>query len=323
MRRYGWSSLWLAVAMVLLAVLPRLDMLGFGAVPVLQALVPLFCLVAAVAAAVMALRRRWLATLLLVIGVLLAIVPTLVPVVSASKASSAAPLTIFSINVEFSRADAAALAENIKAFHADVVVLIEVEEPLISDVLSRGLREQLPYRTPTLTSSGDGGTAILSRYPLAPEGNIPVADGIAAFDQPSAVIDHPGFGFLRVAGVHPYAPIVAGGGTWKQILRSLDSWQAQHREIPLIMAGDFNSTSAHPAFRDLASSFEDTAAAAGMLPVPTWPATLPGPAFLAIDHILARGLVATGWQRVWIPGTDHYGVVATVTSPESASDSNK
>lgn len=315
--------MWLASAMLLLALLPQLNMLGFGAVPVLQAMVPLFCLVTAVAAATMALRRRWLATLLLILGALLAVVPTLVPVVTAAKASSAVPLTVFSVNVEYSRADAAALANSIKAFHSDVVVLIEVEEPLISDILSRGLREQLPYRTPTVTSTGDAGTAILSRYQLVPEGHIPVADGIVAFDQPSVVINHPGFGSIRVAGVHPYAPIVEGGGKWRQILRSLDSWQAQHHDIPLIMAGDFNATRAHPAFRELASSFDDAAAAAGILPFPTWPATLPAPALLAIDHILARGLVATGWQRVWVPGTDHYGVVATLTSLKSVNYSFK
>ena len=320
LHRYKASLVLLASTMILLAVLPRLDMLGFGAIPVVQALVPLFCLLAALAAAIMVLRRRWFASLVLLIGALLAIAPILVPLVSTAKASSAAELTVLSINVEFSRADATALATSIEEFHADVVVLIEVEEPLISDVLSHGLREQLPYRTPTLTSSGDGGTTILSRYPLTFEGMIPVANGIVAFDQPSVLIKHPKLGTIRVAGVHPYAPIVEGGGKWRTILRSLDSWQAQHQKIPLIMAGDFNATRAHPAFRELASSFDDTAAAAGILPIPTWPATLPGPAFLAIDHILARGLVATRWQRIWIPDTDHYGIVATLTGTRAVDD---
>jgi endonuclease/exonuclease/phosphatase (EEP) superfamily protein YafD len=315
-RRHPRPSSWLSSAMVLLAVLPQLNLLGFGAVPVLQALVPLFCLAAAGVAAIMALRRRWLAMLVLIIGALLAILPSLVPVTATPTASSAAPLTVFSINVEFSRAEAAALEKSIMESDADVVVLVEVGEPLIKEMLSRGLRGQLPYRSPTVTSAGDAGTAILSRYPLVPEGHIPVANGIVAFDQPSVVIDHPDFGLIRVAGVHPYAPVVDGAVKWRGILRSLDSWQAQHHDIPLIMAGDFNATRAHPAFRELARSFNDAAAAAGPLPIPTWPASMPVPALLAIDHILARGLVATGWQRIWIPGTDHYGIVATVTSPE-------
>lgn len=323
LRRYKASLVWLVSAMLLLAVLPRLDMLGFGVIPVLQAIVPLFCLLAALAAAIMVLRRRWLASLVLLIGALFAIAPILVPVVSTAKASSAAELTVLSVNVEFSRADVTALATSIEEFHADVVVLIEVEEPLISDVLSHGLREQLPFRTPTLTSSGDGGTAILSRYPLTFEGMIPIANGIVAFDQPSVLIEHPDLGTIRVAGVHPYAPIVEGGGKWRTILSSLDSWQTHHRQIPLIMAGDFNATRAHPAFRELASSFDDTAASAGILPIPTWPTTLPGPAFLAIDHILARGLVATRWQRIWIPDTDHYGIVATLAGAKAVNDTFK
>ena len=303
--------------MVLLAVLPQLNLLGFGVVPVLQALVPLFCLAAAGVAAIMLLRRRWLAALVLIIGALLAIAPSLVPVVATPTASSDAPLTVFSINVEFSRADAAALEKGIMDSRADVVVLVEVGEPLIKDLLARGLRERLPYRSPTVSSGGDAGTAILSRYPLVPEGRIPVADGIVAFDQPSVVIDHPDFGSIRVAGVHPYAPIVDGAVKWRGILRSLDSWQSRHHDIPMIMAGDFNATRAHPAFRELASSFNDVAAAAGPLPVPTWPASMPVPALLAIDHVLVKGLVAVGWQRIRIPGTDHYGIVGTVTSPAS------
>ena len=70
------------------------------------------------------LGRRWLAVLLLLMGALLGIAPSLVP--QARRASTAAPLTVYSINVEFSRADPAALANSIRAHDADIVVLVEV-----------------------------------------------------------------------------------------------------------------------------------------------------------------------------------------------------
>ncbi len=133
---------------------------------------------------------------------------------------------------------------------------------------------------------------------------------------PSAVIEHPRFGTIRVAAVHPHAPVVDGAGKWKSILGSIDAWQSTHTDIPMLLAGDFNASHAHPAFREIAADFTDTSAAAGIFPIPTWPATGRLPAFTAIDHILVRGLAATGWQRVPVPGTDHYGIIATVTGIE-------
>ena len=115
----------------------------------------------------------------------------------------------------------------------------------------------------------------------------------------------------------------AEGKCGEDILQSLDAWQASRDGIPLVMAGDFNSTRAHPAFRELARSFDDAGATAGLLPVPTWPASFPGPAVLAIDHILVRGLAPTGWQRVLIPGTDHYGIVTTLTSVEDGTNQSR
>ncbi|MFF5791307.1 endonuclease/exonuclease/phosphatase family protein [Paeniglutamicibacter sp. NPDC012692] len=305
-----------ALAAFFLAVLPHLDLLGRGWIPVLQALVPALCLAAAVVALLLALGRRRAPALLLVAGAVLGLLPTLVPVAGMPAASPAAPLTVFSVNVEHSQADVGALADAIEARRADVVVLVEVDEELLGDLLARGVKGILPYRSPAVTPGDTAGTAILSRFPLKPEPRIPLAEGIVAFDQPAAVIEHPRFGPIRVAAVHPYAPVVDGAHKWRSILKSIGAWQARHTDIPMVLAGDFNAGHAHPAFRELARNFADTSAAAGILPIPTWPATGGFPAFTAIDHILVRGLAPTGWQRVLIPGTDHYGIIATVTGIE-------
>lgn len=191
------------------------------------------------------------------------------------------------------------------------MVLVELGEPLITEVLARDLQDQLSYQSPTISSVGAAGTAILSRPPGVPKSHIPVAKGILAFDQPSVIIKHPRFGPVRVAAVHPYAPIFGGGKMRKEILQSLDACQASRDGIPGVMAGDLNSTRAHPAFRELAQSFDDAGATAG----------LPhGPAVLAIDHILVKGLVPTGWRRVLMPGTDPYGIVTRVTSVQDGTN---
>ena len=71
----------------------------------------------------------------------------------------------------------------------------------------------------------------------------------------------------------------------------------------------------HPAFRELADTFANTASAHIRLPVPTWPATGSVPSFTAIDHVLVRGLAPTTWERVSVAGTDHFGIIARVSLP--------
>lgn len=312
-----WPASCAGLVALSLVVLPHLNLLGRGWIPVLQALVPALCMAAAFGATIMAYRRHWVPALLLLAGAVLGLLPVLVPVVGMPAASAAAPITVFSVNVEHSQADIGYLADTIKTHRADVVILVEADEALIGNLLAHGVKEILPYRSPTVTPGDTAGTAILSKYPVQPESRIPMVEGIIAFDQPSVVIQHPRFGQIRVAAMHPYAPVVDGAYKWRRILESIDAWQARHTEIPMLLAGDFNASYAHPAFRQLARTFTDTSAAAGILPIPTWSAAAHLPAFTAIDHILTRGLAATSWQRVSIPNTDHYGIIATVTSIES------
>lgn len=313
--RHPRLTLGTALVAVFLAVLPRLDLLGGGWIPVLQALVPVICLGAALVSVFMLLGRRWVPALLLLAGAVLGMLPALV-LGGNPQVSSAVPITVFSVNVEHSQADPGALAETIKVHHVEVVILVEVDEPLIGNLLAHGVKGLLPYRSPTVTPGDTAGTVILSKYPLHQESRIPVVDGLVAFDQPTAIIRHPQLGPIRVAAVHPLAPVVDGAVQWRRTLGSIRVWQALHTEVPLVLAGDFNASYAHPAFRELARDLTDTATAAGIVPLPTWPANGRIPAFTAIDHVLTRGLSATSWQRVSIPNTDHYGILATVTGVE-------
>ena len=60
----------------------------------------------------------------------------------------------------------------------------------------------------------------------------------------------------------------------------------------------------------LAAGLATAAQAAGPVPWPTWPQEKPVPAFTAIDHVLARGAVPTGWDSAYIEGSDHRAVIA-------------
>lgn len=291
----------------LAVVLPHVDMLAGGLIPVAQALVPVGAVALVVLAAVSLFFRAWAAAAILVIGGVLAGLPALTPLRAGSECAPEATATVVAFNAKFAGADPALLAERIAEADADIVALVETDEAHIAAVLGeRGLAAALPHRTRETTEGGVRGSVILSAFPLQDEQDI---DG-SVFDQVSAVATLPGGDEVRVAAVHPPPP-VGQPVDWRTALGELDRWIRQTPDERLIVAGDLNASYAHPGFRQLATPLRSAAEAAGPIPWPTWPQERPVPAFTAIDHVLARGAVPTGWDSFSIPGSDHRGVIGS------------
>lgn len=318
-RWHPWLSIPAGLAAVVLAVLPHLAVVRPWVVPSLQAVTPVAALGVVLAAVVLALVRRWFPALILVLGAALAVTPGLVPWPMAPDAQApagAAELTVLSLNVQYGRADAQAVVDTVTAHDVDVVVLLEADEALLAELAALGL-DEMAHRTEPISSGGAAGSAILSAYPLHLDGRIDLPQVSAQFDQPVAVVDHPELGQVRVAAIHPVPPIDTVE-SWQASLRGLDDWQGARTDLPLVLAGDFNSGYPHPQFRAIAADLTDTASLAGPLPRPTWPVGARVPAFTAIDHVLVRDLVPVAWEQVTVPGTDHRGIVATVRAGEPA-----
>ena len=316
LRWHPWLSVPAAVAAAIVAVLPQMAVVRPWVVPSLQALVPIIGLAFVVFALVLALVRRWVPALVLLLGAVGGISPTLVPWSWSDAPATpppAAELTVLSLNVQYGRADQQAVIDAVRAHDVDVLVLLEADEPLLADLADLDLAEVLPHRTAPIASGGAAGSAVLSAHPVRLEGRIPLPQVRAQFDQPVAVVDHPELGPVRVAAIHPVPPIDAVA-SWQASLRGLDDWQAARTDLPLILAGDFNAGYPHPQFRAIAADLTDTASLAGPLPRPTWPVGGRVPTFTAIDHVLVRDLVLVSWAQVIVPGTDHRGIVAAVTS---------
>lgn len=322
LRWHPWLSIPAAVAAVAVAVLPHLAVVRPWVVPSLQALVPVVGIAFVVIALVLALFRRWAPALVLLLGAVAGGLPVLVPWspgLGVEQSAGDGQLTVLSLNVQYGRADSQAVVDAVTAHGVDVLVLLEADEPLLADLAGLGLAETLPHRTEPIASGGAAGSAILSTHPLHLEGRIELPQVTAQFDQPVAVVEHPELGPVRVAAVHPVPPIDAVQ-SWQAALSGLDDWQAAHTDLPLVLAGDFNSGYPHPQFRAIAADLIDSAALAGPLPRPTWPLGARVPAFTAIDHVLVRDLAPVSWEQVTVPGTDHRGIVATVrASAASAS----
>lgn len=304
-RRIAWA-VGAAVLSVPVALLPHLDLLARGLIPIAQALVPVGAIVLVALAVASAFARAWEAALIAAAGAVLAAVPTLTPLRPGPECVPGASLTVLSFNAKFAGADPAQLAGLVRSSATDIVVLLETDEALIDALLQeQHLAPHLPYRTRDVTGGAVNGSVILSSFPLRDEEDIPGS----VFDQVSAVAALPGGENVRVAAVHPPPPVWQPED-WHDAIASLTSWVRRTPDTGLIVAGDLNASFAHPVFRELAEPFRSAAEAAGPIPWPTWPQEKPVPAFTAIDHVLARNATPTGWDSAHIEGSDHRAVIA-------------
>jgi endonuclease/exonuclease/phosphatase (EEP) superfamily protein YafD len=304
---------------VLLAILPHVSLEGSRILAVLQALLPLWFLAALAVCLVLALRRALAPAAVLLILAAVSILPATAPILPATVPMAATPctpgaqLSVVSLNAGRGHADPAALAAVIENSNPDVLVLVEASEPMIK-ALAAGLPAwDYTHRTGPVLTGGAIDTVILSRYPLRQETAAALQSEGALFDIPVAVIDHPRAGSIRIAGIHP-APPTHAPTSWAQTLRRLEAWTAGQADMPLVLAGDFNATAAHPQFRALAAGLTEASPKMGPWAMATWPADSGMPAFAGIDHVLVRALAVRGAERFTVPGTDHHGIVARLAT---------
>ncbi|WP_170206776.1 endonuclease/exonuclease/phosphatase family protein [Barrientosiimonas humi] len=281
-------------------------------VPVLQAAFPVVgALAVGWAALLLALRHRTAAT---VLAVLAALVPLLLA--GGSLRSDTVPSrpgdqVVMSANLQYGRADPAALVTLVREQRVDVLVLVEVTPDAAAALRRAGLDRLLPQSAGSPRTGADG-TVIRSRHPLQTLENAQVP---GLFGSPVARVRAPS-GTYVVKGVHPYPPageLVAG---WHRQLRDLGRWvRAQPTDEPLVLAGDFNSSSAHPAFREATAGLTDAHGAAGKGWVRTWPVGQRVPPFVQIDHVLQRGGRVVDAGSATVPDTDHAVVWARLRVP--------
>ncbi|MFL4473288.1 endonuclease/exonuclease/phosphatase family protein [Paeniglutamicibacter sp. MACA_103] len=295
-----------------LAVLPHLSIGSSAILAVLQALLPLLFLAALGMCAVLACRRSFIPAVVLLVLAAASVVPVLAPS-AGTTCSPGAPLTVVSLNAGRGHADASSLAAVIGESDPAILVLVETSEPLLKALAAESLDWAYTHRTGEVFTGGSVDTVFLSRYPLREEAPAVLQSQGALFDAPVAVIEHPEAGRIRVAGIHPAPPTYAPS-SWASSLYRLAAWKEEHAGMPLVLAGDFNATTAHPHFRTLAAGLAEASPAWGPWAAGTWPADSAIPAFAAIDHVLVRGLAVRDAERFSVPGTDHHGIVAQLSS---------
>ena len=308
---------WVLAVGCAIAALVRVFGLDHGALLVqLAAFTPYVVLGSILAVAVAGLSRRWWA--LAVAGLAaVALVGCVVPRAIASDSLQAAggtPLAIVSANLRVGGADASSIVDLVREARVDVLALQEYTAEAELALLGAGLAKLLPYRE-SHPHPGVHGSAIYARVPLTDGGFRVAAPG--NLGQAYATLTPPGIDPVVVESVHPIPPIDADlTALWEAGVRH--QARADAPGPRRILAGDFNATFDHHAFRDLiASGYRDAAAEVGEGLTGTWPyygrRSLVTPR-ITLDHVLVpAGVGVRDFRAVTIPRTDHRAIVASLT----------
>ncbi|WP_432079956.1 endonuclease/exonuclease/phosphatase family protein [Streptomyces sp. WAC 04229] len=217
-----------------------------------------------------------------------------------------AELRVLTSNVEFGQGTDALVAA-VREEKPDLVFVQECEYTCDA-ALRRDLAADYPHRQ-AVEGGGSEGSVILSTYPLDATAGVPATMGM-----PGAVADVRGHA-VRLQLAHPMPPLPDQVGLWRDELDALRDAVAGDRGTPAVVAGDFNASQDHAAFRRiLDTGLRDAARLAGADRTVSWPART-APAFgVQIDHVLvSEDFAARGARFLDLADTDHRALVVDLT----------
>jgi endonuclease/exonuclease/phosphatase (EEP) superfamily protein YafD len=285
------------------------DVDGITPVPQLLAFLP-WLLAPAGLALLLALLARWRTGLVWGVALLGFVAWFVEPYGSAAEPGGrpVAELRVMTSNVEFGRGTGS-LIDAVRRRRPDILFVEECEYGC-----SRALRDAFggsggvyPYRE-AVEGAGSDGSVVMSRFPLKGTAGVRGTMGM-----PGAVADVEGHA-VRLQLAHPMPPLPGRLGVWRHELAELRDYAATSRD-PTVLAGDFNASQDHAAFRRiLDSGLRDGARLAGSPRTPSWPARTT-PAFGAqIDHVLVSpDFSAARAAFLRISGSDHRALVVDLT----------
>jgi endonuclease/exonuclease/phosphatase (EEP) superfamily protein YafD len=120
---------------------------------------------------------------------------------------------------------------------------------------------------------------------------------------------------IRLQLAHPMPPLPRQIPVWQRELDRLRDYAAAAPGVPTILAGDFNATQDHAAFRHiLDTGLRDAARLAGSDRTPSWPSRTAPAMGAQIDHVLLSRDFGTSRARfLKVAGTDHRALLVDVT----------
>lgn len=217
-----------------------------------------------------------------------------------------AELRVLTSNVEFGQGTGPLVAA-VRREEPDLVFVQECEYECDAR-LKADLSQDFPHRR-AVEGGGSEGSVILSRFPLRPTDGVPGTMGM-----PGAIADvdgHP----VRLQLAHPMPPLPGQVALWNRELNALRDAATTAPGTPLILAGDFNASQDHAAFRRiLDTGLSDAARLDDADRTATWPAVTAPTFGTQIDHVLVSEEFAADRTRVLkLADTDHRAVVTDLT----------
>ncbi|MFB7025328.1 MULTISPECIES: endonuclease/exonuclease/phosphatase family protein [unclassified Streptomyces] len=214
-----------------------------------------------------------------------------------------ARVRVLAANVEFGQATDALIAA-VRRERPDLVYVSECDRAC-GRALTAAFAAELPHRA-AVEADGSAGSVLLSAHPLRDRRIIPATMGM-----PGATAEIAGRS-VRVQLAHPMPPVPGQVDVWKRELGHIGDFAAP-RTGPTLIAGDFNASQDHAAFRAILKEgrLRDAAWEAGKSRVATWPTEGPLPPYVQIDHVLVGdGFSVAGVRFLDLAGTDHRAVLA-------------
>ncbi|WP_197378198.1 endonuclease/exonuclease/phosphatase family protein [Mycolicibacterium mengxianglii] len=237
---------------------------------------------------------------------------------SAADAAQHTDVRMLSSNLRLGQADPSTLV-GLAEDKADVIAVSELTTGAIERFEDAGIDEAFPHSM-LIPRPGAGGIGLWSRYPLvAVRSGKPQNYAIAA-----ARLQIPGARFdPLVASVHVGSPVASDRDAvteWRiglaAIKTAMTAFAVGAEPAAVIIAGDFNSTPDERQFRDLLTNgYRDAVEQTGAGFSPTFPSRTWHPPLLTIDHVLTRNAAASSIRTVYIPGSDHRALLATIQVP--------
>jgi endonuclease/exonuclease/phosphatase (EEP) superfamily protein YafD len=281
---------------------------------ILAVLAPYLMFGAAMSAVLLLLTGRRLAAVLALV-VFAASVVVQAPQFLGSRrpTQNTAPIRVLTANLRDGSAEPESVAAAARD-HADVLFVQELSPDLAQTLTDRYLHRDFPYQAlkPGRFAVGVG---IWSRYPIAQASLI---SGFALGAVRAIVRPPDARSEVVVASVHLVAPWPQAVDAWSREIaalpQTLERLAATAGRGPVIVAGDLNATADLKPFRRLLETgFRDAGGRFGF--TATYPADMPIPPLLQIDHILTLNSSATDAHAVRIDGSDHKALGATVYVP--------
>jgi endonuclease/exonuclease/phosphatase (EEP) superfamily protein YafD len=243
--------------------------------------------------------------------------PTLTGAVLPERASSGERFSLVAQNLLFDNAEPEETLDAVLDRRADVLVLTEFTPTFDALLEAHPDAEALEARYPHQWRRPAGvgrGIAVLSSLPIERIVRVPLSA--------PAIVATLRVGSERVDlyAVHPMAPSDRWGLLqWQHDYRVLTA-DAEDADPRTVMAGDFNATTGHVAFRRLLAEgdLRDAHDVGGGGLQGTWPVGWPIPPLMRLDHVLVgEGIGVERFDLLEETGSDHLGVEAWLRVPRS------